>query len=199
MNAQKKRQLNENANVIDGKLILSFPMAVTPVVWQFDLSDAKSASFEVQEEGKAFALTIRTAGATKKETVAVFGSKDEAVAALMATSSALTHSYGQPAYSAAAPVAMHAAPANAPAATAPMYAMPYPSAPQKKGVGKWIVVALCLCIIGFLFFALAKMQPSIATTAGTGGKAAQAQGAATSGAADTSGVAVSADDFLRSR
>ena len=37
-----------SARVVDGKLILSFPHALTPVVWQMDLSQTKASALEVQ-------------------------------------------------------------------------------------------------------------------------------------------------------
>lgn len=86
---RNKNHNDANASVVDGKLILSFPEAITPIVWQMDLNDAKSSSFEVTNDGDHFALVTKKQGAQKKESIAPFSTKEQAVAALMATSSAL--------------------------------------------------------------------------------------------------------------
>jgi len=191
---KNKHNDDANASVVDGKLILSFPEAVTPIVWQMDLSDAKSSSFEVIEEGKNFALVTKKQGAQKKESIAPFTTKDEAIAALMATSSALKNGHG------------HIHPAGAAQAAQtnaqPIYHMPPQATPQKGGAGKWVIAILCFLVIGFLFMMILNMQPRIAGSGGAPSAAnttASAAGSRGSSAANSAGVAVSADDFLRSR
>ena len=56
MIAALKNISNKNgasANVVDGKLILSFPHAQTPVLWQMDLAQAKASAIEVLKAEKA--------------------------------------------------------------------------------------------------------------------------------------------------
>ncbi len=190
---KNKHHDDANASVVDGKLILSFPEAVTPIVWQMDLSDAKSSSFEVIEEGKNFALVTKKQGAQKKESIAPFTTKEEAIAALMATSSALKNGHG------------HIQPAGAAQAVQtnaqPIYHMPPQATPQKGSAGKWVIAILCFLVIGFLFMMILNMQPRIAGSDGTSGPntTASAAGSAGSSAAGSAGVPVSADDFLRTR
>ena len=84
------------ASVVDGKLILSFPEADIPVIWQMDLEKAHACALEVQEDKKKkiFSLVFKS---TEKEpeTVASFTEKADAVKALMATSAALQNSHGK--------------------------------------------------------------------------------------------------------
>ena len=193
-NFKNKHHDDANASVVDGKLILSFPEALTPIVWQMDLSDAKSSSFEVTNDGDNYALVTKKQGAQKKESIAPFSTKDQAIAALMATSSALKNGHGHIYPSGAAQ------PAQAMPQT--IYHMPSQTAQNKGNAGKWIVAILCLLVIGFLFMMLANMQPRIAGSGGNtsaGNTTASAGGSAASGAGNSAGVAVSADEFLRSR
>lgn len=193
LNAFKQKHHNDaNASVVDGKLILSFPEALTPIVWQMDLSDAKSSSFEVVEEGKNFALVTKKQGAQKKESIAPFSTKEQAIAALMATSSALKNGHGH--IAAPSSAAAHSAQPHAQT----VYHMPPQAAQQKGSAGKWAVAILCLLVIGFLFTSIANMQPRIAG-GGDGASRTSASAGAGANAASSAGVAVSADDFLRSR
>ncbi|MCE7886965.1 MAG: hypothetical protein DYH13_05615 [Alphaproteobacteria bacterium PRO2] len=92
--ASKKIQSNSSARVVDGKLILTYPDAVTPVVWQMDLTQAKASALEVRESPKGVSLVLKTA---KGETVEIapFATKGEAVEALMAAAKALEGAHGQ--------------------------------------------------------------------------------------------------------
>lgn len=85
-----------SARVVDGKLILSFPHAITPVVWQMDLTQAKSSALEVHEnkdKGTA-TLVLKTPGGANTD-IAPFEQKAQAVSALMAVSRALESAQGQ--------------------------------------------------------------------------------------------------------
>ena len=59
---KKMHKNNASASVVDGKLILSFPHAQTPVIWQMDLAEAKASALEVlkAEKGTDFTLTLKT-------------------------------------------------------------------------------------------------------------------------------------------
>ena len=84
-----------SASVVDGKLILSFPNAATPVVWQMDLEKAKASALEVLTAADSqFSLSLKTPKGEKIE-VAVFDSREDAVTGLMAASSALENAHGQ--------------------------------------------------------------------------------------------------------
>lgn len=88
---------NNAASVTDGKLILTFPNAVSPVVWQMDIEKATSCAFEIQEDKKkkCFDL-IQKSDAQEKTVIASFEDKDTAVKALMSASTALQSGSGRP-------------------------------------------------------------------------------------------------------
>lgn len=189
-----KNHDDANASVVDGKLILSFPEALTPIVWQMDLSDAKSSSFEVIGDGDNFALVTKKQGAQKKENIAPFPTKDQAIAALMATSSALKNGHGH----------IHPTGAAQPSQAVPqqVYHMPPQAGSGKGSAGKWIVAILCLLVIGFLFIMILNMQPRMAGSSGgmsTTSSSASAGSASAPSSANSAGVPVSADEFLQSR
>lgn len=85
-----------SARVVDGKLILSCPEAITPVVWQMDLTQAKASALEVREDEKrnAFILFLKTAKGEAVE-VAPFATKAEAVSTLMAAAKAMENAHGK--------------------------------------------------------------------------------------------------------
>ncbi|MAH04248.1 MAG: hypothetical protein CL561_01665 [Alphaproteobacteria bacterium] len=191
---KKNKTDNANASVVDGKLILSFPEALTPIVWQMDLNDAKSSAFEVVEDGKNFALITKKQGAQKKESIAPFSTRNEAVAALMATSSALKNGHGH--------IQPYSAQSAIQPAGQPVYHMPSSSETNKSNIGKWFIAILCLIIIGALITIMSSMQPRIPTSVDNAGTRTPISNPATPGTANpasSAGVPVSADDFLRSR
>lgn len=87
---------SSNASVVDGKLILSFPDALTPVVWQMDLTQTKASALEVREDKdeKTFTLTL-TNPKSEQIKVASFEKRDRAIDGLMAASEALGSAHGQ--------------------------------------------------------------------------------------------------------
>jgi hypothetical protein len=182
------------AIVVDGKLILSFPQAITPIVWQMDLADAKSSSFEVVQEDGVHALVTKKQGAQKKDVIAPFQTREDAVTALMATSEALASGHGHlrsDNFSNAAQTPVHTI-------VSPAYSHPAPA--KKGGVMKWIGAILILAVLLGLISAMASLRPripsSVDNAAGFGGAS---NTASTADPATSAGVPVSADDFLRSR
>lgn len=89
-------QHTAQASVVDGKLILSFPHALTPVLWQIDLNDVKSSALEVisKDKDKRFLLISKTPDGTITE-IAPFDNRDDAVEGLMAAGKALENAHGQ--------------------------------------------------------------------------------------------------------
>jgi hypothetical protein len=85
-----------SARVVDGKLVLSFPHAITPVVWQMDLTQAKASALEVHEnkDSGVSTLVLKTPGGSNTD-IAPFEKKSQAVEALMAISRALENAQGQ--------------------------------------------------------------------------------------------------------
>lgn len=92
---KKKTKNSVRANVVDGKLILSFPDAQTPVLWQMDLAQAKASALEVREKGgNQTALVIKNPRGETME-VAVFEHRADAIEGLMAAAYALENAHGQ--------------------------------------------------------------------------------------------------------
>ncbi len=162
-----------SARVVDGKLVLSFPHAITPVVWQMDLTQVKASALEVHEnkDTGVATLVLKTPGGSGSD-VAPFEKKSQAVEALMAVSRALENAQGQ--------IRPAAVETMAPAHTR-----------QPFSPGKWIAAILALFMIFILFniWGSNLPQPSMVAGETSGGLAAQAPAA-------EAGVPLSADDFL---
>ncbi|MGH1398549.1 MAG: hypothetical protein ACRBCT_04970 [Alphaproteobacteria bacterium] len=163
-----KSKQTPSAKVIDGKLIMTFPNATTPVVWQMDLGSVKTATLEVLERKEGFALSLKTAEGEKQD-IAKFTSRDESITALMTASKALETAQG------------HITTNNN-------------TAPQKSGTWKKVLTSIAALIILFFVFIMWNAnrhyaqihheQTAASTT--TGQNPAQT----------SAGVPVSADDFL---
>ncbi len=137
-----------SARVVDGKLILSYPHALTPTVWQMDMAHAKASSLEVNEKAGSFLLVLKTpnGGATD---IATFEKRTQAIDALMAASCALEKGQGQirPASESGQAIYM---------------------TPEKKGGSKWIAVLLGLLLLFILFNVWGAMSPRLpSATEGT--------------------------------
>lgn len=90
-----KSKHKNTASVVDGKLILSFPKAQTPTLWQMDLNDAKTSALEVKSSANdCYTLCMKP---TKGDAVdiATFSKQDGALEGLMAVSKALEKAHGQ--------------------------------------------------------------------------------------------------------
>src|SRR5262245_57472164 len=173
---------SSTAKVVDGKLILSCPEAINPVVWQMDLAQAKSSALEVREVKGNFVLTLKT---TKGESVEVapFATREDAVAALMATSSALENASGQ------------IRPAGSVAAGETVVALP-PATEKKQS--RWIGVVLGALMILILLGVWGSLAPRAPMSVGTG--AASEEGVPqTLNDGDEPGVPLNADEFLMKR
>lgn len=171
---KSKSPYESSASVVDGKLILSFPNAKTPVVWQMDMAEVKASALEVRGEKDPFTLVLKT---TKGEAmdVAPFATKDEAVEGLVAVTRALQSAHGH-----IRPVT--AAPANVQTefAAAP---------PARKS--RWGALVLVIAVLAGLWFLLGALQ---------GPMAGLPPGATIPGdetaSAPQNGVPMSADEFL---
>ncbi len=89
-----KKSYKSSADVVDGKLILSFPNATSPVVWQMDLQGHKASALEVKAQDDTAVLLLKTA---KGETIeiAAFATHEDAVDGLMKASNAMKNASGQ--------------------------------------------------------------------------------------------------------
>jgi hypothetical protein len=174
--ASKKIQSNSSARVVDGKLILTYPEAVTPVVWQMDLAQAKASALEVRESPKGVSLVLKTA---KGETVEIapFATKGEAVEALMAAARALEGAHGQIRPAGAANSADNVS-----------------GVPIKKH-NRWAAGLLGVLLIVVLLMIWASLAPRPAIS--VDGAATSSPGSQTSfGQKEENGVPLSADEFL---
>lgn len=181
-----------SANVVDGTLIISLPDAINPVVWRLDLGQARASAMEIRtHENGTFVLTLKTARNDVND-IASFANKSGALSALMAISQALRHAHGQ-----IRPAAndIPVTPAGTPT---PMNTLPVPVRSSahikpKASKGKGVLTGLlAVILIVILLGALANVAPM--PSSGMNNASGKAGGAASS-----TGVPVSADDFLKNR
>lgn len=179
----KKHETNASANVVDGKLILSLPDALSPVVWQMDLTQAKASALEVlhNEDKEQHSLNLKN---PKGETIeiAVFEERNHAVEGLMAASGALENAQGQ----------IRPGGTNTNGATNTTPRVQTKNAPQNIR-GKWIGAILALVVLFILFTIWSSIVPRPIGTSTSG----TASTGSVSNPQESSGVPVSADDFLR--
>lgn len=169
--------VKNEVRIAGGKLILSLPEAEAPVVWQMDLSGAQASSFTVSEDKKkkVFSLVSKTQNG-EEDVVAVFKEKDQAVDILMQTSGALQGASVDVAGSGDAAVVTAAQPT------------------EDKSDKYGALIALALIVVLFVVWMM-----SATSELGGEGIGQVAQGSADVAPRETSGVPVSADDFLSSQ
>lgn len=190
-------QRRHSANVVDGKLILSFPDAMTPVVWQMDLGKTKASALEVQSKQKdtAFTLTLKTPKGENLN-IATFEERKDAVSALIVTAKALENAAGH----------MHAPYSSDTPANQNKALIPYDGAAyggyyaKRRKPFPWLPLLGSIALIVVLLIVWGNLQPmrvgGVSNTTTTPRAAApQAQPQNTNQA----GVPLSADDFLMNR
>ena len=129
------------AKVVDGRLVLSLTDAIKPVVWQFDLSVAKSSAIELREtNGGETTLTLKTAKQDVQD-IATYDTAAKATKALLAISRAMERASGQ----------MHAAQAGT---YPPPAVIPQPNSIKQSIVrGFWNMIStLTTLLILFIIF-----------------------------------------------
>lgn len=174
---KSKNPYESSASVVDGKLILSFPGAKTPVVWQMDLAEAKASALEVQGTKDPFTLVLRTAKGDAVD-IAPFATKEEAVEGLIAVTHALQNAHGQ------------IRPINVAAVnTSSKHTESHAVAPARKS--RWGLLVLAIVVLAGLYVLLASVQgPMAGLPPGAVIPDEQAS------APQPSGVPMSADEFL---
>ncbi|MCB1563525.1 MAG: hypothetical protein KDJ75_08135 [Alphaproteobacteria bacterium] len=193
MKSEKKhgaccRKDSSSAHVAAGKLVLSLPGALSPVVWQMDLEKSAMSALEVTEgEKKESWLLVLKVPNEKSQTIAVFETREGAVEAMMAASGALASAQSCAAMPQAVPSAgavhmLH--PAGLPHGA-------YPAPKPKGGYGKRLGLVLAIVLVVVLFGIWSAQLPRAPQT-----MEGVAAGTTTS-AQDAAGVPVSADEFLR--
>ncbi|HOO81505.1 MAG TPA: hypothetical protein PK513_03265 [Alphaproteobacteria bacterium] len=177
----KKSESDASASVVDGKLILSLPDAISPVVWQMDLTQAKASALEVlhDENTGHHVLKLKT---PKGETVEVAAFKDrlQAVTGLMAASGALENAHG-----------LIRPPASENTGQITTHSHVQIKQTKKERHKKWLGAVLALVIL-FILFTL--WSATIPKQIGSNG--AYAPTSASIDPQTSSGVPVSADAFL---
>lgn len=179
--------VQSRAKVVDGKLILTFTNAITPVIWQMDLVGAKASALLLSEQDGVFSLVLKT---PKGETlhIAPFKTQDLALQALMVASDALENAQGQIRPSAPAAAAYHAP--SYEAAMAANMASPRGQKPRRWGRYVLGAMALLLAILVWMNISVQNRQQAAVQSAANSASVEMPQQA-------EPGVPLSADDFLR--
>lgn len=178
LKTSERNPAQASAKIIDGKLILSLPHALTPVVWQMDMGQAKASALEVRENKTAghYMLVLKTPRGEATD-VAPFETRDQAVDALMAVSGALSSAHGR---------------IRAGGGGASESDFPAAGDGRRGRARKWVPLALAALLFLILFNVWGSMAPRPP-------QGMTAQGGLSSGApAETgvSGAPVDADAFL---
>ncbi|MCB9978091.1 MAG: hypothetical protein H6862_00570 [Rhodospirillales bacterium] len=182
------------ADVIDGKLVLSFTDAIRPVLWQMDLTSVKTSALEMVDgpEAGQFGLVLR-APKGEVQDIALFSTRDAALEALVTVRNALSRAHGQ-----IRPVLP--APDGTGNVAPPSGYVPgwQGKADAHQTAMKWIGGLAGLVILAILLNMLWSLSPrppsSIATVAPS---SSESQGFRSP--QETTGEPVSADDFLRAQ
>ena len=169
-----------SAKVVDGKLVLSCPGALNPIVWQMDFAHVKASALEVNENKNdgSFALKLKTPKGENVQ-IAPFAKKEEAVQGLMAASKALENAQGK----------IHAVPTKNTNSQTPHTQTP------EKSASSWIPAILGLALLIILLFVWSALSPHAPSSINQ----SVTPGSAASSANSTNGVPLSADDFLKGR
>jgi len=177
-----------SAKVVDGTLILSLPGALSPVVWRWDLGQAKASALEVTEKDGVFTLILKTPRGEVQE-VAPFATRVKALEALMAVSKAMENAKGQIASS-------NAQSQNQTAALSDEQNSSHTGLSSNKALTeavKWMIALFSVLAVIALFFYLSSITPDSALSPRQTASTNQ-----TSNPQESTGVPVSADDFLGS-
>lgn len=178
-----------SATVVDGTLIISLPDAITPVIWRLDLGQAKASALEVRPlDNGTFMLMLKTPRGDVNN-IAPFETKARAVAALMAVSRAMQNSHGQLRPVAASDGMESYDPSRLPVPVRQTRRKTHPG--EKKN---WAAGVFALLLIAMLVGILVNMGPrSVRSLSPASGEPRQ------QAAAQSTGVPMSADEFLKNR
>ncbi len=167
-----------NTAIVDGKLILSLPNAQMPVLWQMDLEKAQSSTFTIQEDkkNKKFTLILKEQDESINE-IADFDDKQTATDVLMETSHVLQNAHGQ----------------IKPATASTNNSKKQPAEKKENNDKAGAIIALLL-IIALTLVWIVSSSGNIKRTESTSVSTLSG-----STARESSGVPVSADDFLSNR
>ena len=169
-------KLKSHAEIVDGKLILSCPGAIKPVVWQMDLASVKASALEVEhnKDKKAHILVLKTTRGETSEIVS-FANHERAFDTLMKAAKALRKAQGK----------IKTAANDSTALTG-----------KGTSTGRFFRTLLLLVLGGALTIGLLMMITLMGQKRFAGNSASVT---APIQSAPESGVPLSADDFLRGR
>lgn len=169
-----------NVSIVNGKLIFSLPNAQMPVVWQMDLDNAKSNAFTIQEnkKDKNFALITKSQEGDINE-IALFDDKQSAIEVLTEISYALQNAHSN---------------INQTENVANTNTYPVNNSKDNK-IGAGLAAALVI-VLALIWIASASRSVNMINNGSTSSAGSSASNL---DAKNTSGVAVSADDFLNNR
>lgn len=175
------------AKVVDGKLVLSFPDAVTPVVWQMDLATAKSSALEIKnDKRKKQHILIAREGEDVTE-IASFEEAEAAKSALMDVATALQTGSGNHCghnHGSKKERSVHDEGGNTIIV---------------KEKGRWWPVILSILVFVLLLFIWGAIMPNTPNGYNAGLDAPGADESSFSGSNNEAGVPLSADEFLMGR
>lgn len=182
---QMSGDIRSSAKVVDGALILSLPDAVSPVVWRWNLGEAKASAIEVREgDNGHYTLILKTPRGDVQE-IAPFDNKAKAMNALLAVSRAMENAHSNASYIVSN---------DGDKSGAAHIAAPLPR--SQGGDGKKLLTGIgAVVLIIVLFTWLGSVAPKRMDTNISAGASATATG----NASESSGVPVSADAFLSGR
>ena len=177
---KKKQETDASARVVDGKLVLSLPDAVSPIVWQMDLTTVKASALEIthNEEKNTHTLTLKTIKGENAE-VATFKTRAHALEGLMCASNALEGAQGQ-IRQAEEQGASHSANTHG---------------TQKKGAKRTVLKVILALLALYIVFTIWSFTLPISQTSGN----SVSNTASSTSAQSSSGVPVDANDFLSGR
>ena len=195
----KKQETNASARVVDGKLILSLPDALAPIVWQMDLEKAKASALEVRRlnDGAQHSLALKTPRGEEVE-VATFEERSAAIEGLMAASHALETAQGKIRHY--TPIAANVNTAAQGEEIALNQAANSQPASAKHKKNRIFITLGALAALFILFTIWASVVPQTIITSTSGGvQSATSTGQSTADPQSSAGVPISADDFLNAQ
>lgn len=175
--------LNSSVKIVGDKLILSLPDSKEPVVWQMSLEQAGTAAFSVKEDSadKSYNLVLKSQDGASTN-IAPFEDKSGAMAVLMEISQVLQSKQ-----------ALRYMGANVSGKVGKVKGKP---SGKSDKLGAILAILLSIVLI-FIWFVSASASRNLGTSSSVQDEVSYGAGSTVS--RDSSGVAVSADDFLSNR
>lgn len=180
-----------SAEVVDNHLVLAFPEALEPIVWRMSLEKIGSAAFEVKQDSDSdqTKLVLKPKKGTA-EIIAPFATKKEAVDALMIASKALQHT----GINNTKPVQKKTTVQNSQQPNNSHETVIVTSSSATTEKQKWVIALIGAFLVIGLYYYLTTLIPETVQDLGT--TASSTVTPPISNPTQTSGVPVSADDFL---